>query len=394
MFKIIWIFLLFAVPSILHITVLKAEEFLYIGLDADMSASAKEGGIAIKRGAILAINEINAAGGVLNKQLELIVKDHRGNPARGVANMKYFAKQAGLVAVIGGVHTPVVLQELPIIHQHQILYLDPWAAGTPIIDNQFEPNFAFRVSVRDEQAGQIFLSYAAELGITKVGLLLERTGWGRSNKASMEKVASQSSISICDVQWFNWGQKEMDAEVAALIASGAEAIVLVSNAPEGVVAAKAVLSNQDSKGLPIISHWGIAGGAFVNMLGLDNLSKLNIAVLQSYSFDRPYNMVLNERVLSQYKQTFDPSITASSMPGAVGTAHAYDLVHLLAKAITNAQSFDRSKIRDALVAIKEHKGLVKHYKPPFTEQMHDALLADDYFMSRFNYLGQMIPIKE
>ncbi|NRD72751.1 ABC transporter substrate-binding protein [Shewanella sp. VB17] len=394
MFKIIGMFLLLSIPSLLHITALKAEEFIYIGLDADMSASAKEGGIAIKRGALLAINEINAAGGVLNKQLKLIIKDHRGNPARGVANIHAFAKQAGLVAVIGGVHTPVALQELPAIHQHQIIYLDPWAAGTPIIDNEFEPNFAFRVSVRDEQAGQVFLNYAAKLGMTKVGLLLERTGWGRSNKASMEKAASQLMMTISDIQWVNWGQKEMDAEVASLITSGAQAIVLVSNAPEAVVAAKAILSNPDSKMIPIISHWGIASGAFVNRLGLENLNKLNIVVLQSYSFDKPNNKMLNQSVLSQYQRTFDPSVTARSMAGAVGTAHAYDLVHLLVKAITDAQSLERKTVRDALVAIKDHQGLVKHYKPPFTEQMHDALLADDYFLSHFNELGQMIPIKE
>lgn len=392
MLKITWMFFLFF--ALLPTSSLKAEEFVYIGLDADMTATAKEGGLAIKRGAILAINEINAAGGVLNKPLKLIVKDHRGNPARGIANINAFAKQAGLVAVIGGVHTPVALQELPSIHQHQLIYLDPWAAGTPIIDNNYDPSYTFRVSIRDEQAGQVFLNYAAELGVTKVGLLLERTGWGRSNKASMEKVAASTSMAISHIQWFNWGQTKMDAEVAALIASGAEAIVLVANAPEGVVAAQAILANQGAKDLPIISHWGIASGAFVNMLGLGPLNKLDIAVLQSYSFDRPYDAALNQRVLAQYQQAFDPSISALSMPGAVGTAHAYDLVHLLAKAITQSQSLDRQKVRDALVSIKEHKGLVKHYQPPYTPQLHDALLADDYFMSRFNHLGQMVPIKE
>jgi len=99
---------------------------IYLGLDADLSAVAKEGGIAIKRGALIAIEEINANGGVLGRPLSLIVKDHRGNPARGIANIKAFSQQEGLVAVLGGVHTPVAMKELPVIHENQMIYLDPW----------------------------------------------------------------------------------------------------------------------------------------------------------------------------------------------------------------------------------------------------------------------------
>jgi len=55
MLKIIWTFLILSIPSLLHITALKAEELIYIGLDADMSVSAKEGGVAIKRGELLVI---------------------------------------------------------------------------------------------------------------------------------------------------------------------------------------------------------------------------------------------------------------------------------------------------------------------------------------------------
>ena len=51
-----------------------AQDPIIIGLDADMSAVAKEGGIAIQRGAEIAIDEINKQGGVLNRPLKLMVK--------------------------------------------------------------------------------------------------------------------------------------------------------------------------------------------------------------------------------------------------------------------------------------------------------------------------------
>ena len=80
---------------------------LIIGLNADMSAVAAEGGVAISRGAQLAIDNINKTGGLMGRQLMLNVRDHRGNPARGLANIKQFAQQDNVLAVLGGVHTPV-----------------------------------------------------------------------------------------------------------------------------------------------------------------------------------------------------------------------------------------------------------------------------------------------
>jgi branched-chain amino acid transport system substrate-binding protein len=379
---------------LLFSTLIFAQPPLYIGLDADMSAVAKEGGIAIQRGAIIAIKQINKAGGVLNRPLELITKDHRGNPARGIANIKAFSKMPDLVAVLGGVHTPVALKELPIIHEHKIIYLDPWAAGTPVVENGYTPNYVFRISVRDEQAGKVLIKHAKKLGVKKVGLLLESTGWGRSNEKSMTSTATENGIGIAAIEWFNWGQKDMIKEISSLTSQGAEAIMLVANAPEGAVAVKSLLKLEHAKDLPIISHWGIAGGTFVERVGLDDLSKLNLFVLQTYSFTKPTNPDLNTQIIKTYQKMFDPSVTANSIPSAVGTAHAYDLIHILAKAIKQANSIISSKVRSELENLSLHKGLVKTYNPPFTKEKHDALWADDYIISRFDSQGNLAPLKD
>ena len=71
---------------------LSSTEPLVIGIDADLSAVAVEGGIAITRGVELAVDEINAAGGILGRQIKVIAKDHRGNPARGVYNIEQFSQ--------------------------------------------------------------------------------------------------------------------------------------------------------------------------------------------------------------------------------------------------------------------------------------------------------------
>ncbi len=78
----------------------------------------------------------------------------------------------------------------------------------------------------------------------------------------------------------------------------------------------------------------------------------------------------------------------------MGTAHAYDLVHLLAAAIRKAVTTDRSEVRDALEQLDRYEGLVRDYDPPFTPLRHDALSAADFRMAAFADGGAIIPIGE
>lgn len=364
---------------------------LIIGLDADMSAVAKAGGIAIKRGAELAIDEINRQGGVMGRPLVLEVRDHKGNPARGVANIKYFAKKKDVLAVLGGVHTPVALKELPQIHANNLIYLSPWAAGTPIVDNQFKPNYVFRLSVRDEHAGHVMVNHAQKRGIKNIGLLLERTGWGRSNEKSMTKAAEKLNSQVVGVEWFNWRETDMSAQIENLINAGAQAILLVSNVPEGVVIVNNMLERPKSKQVPILSHWGIASGSFAENVGLEKVSNADLSVLQTYSFLSPTKPEIANKVLSAYQNRYDSNASAESIPAVVGVVHAYDLVHILAKATEQAQSISRPEIRNAMENIKHYNGLFKDFNYPFTADKHDALTHSDYIMSSFNNKGHLIP---
>jgi len=368
-----------------------AKDPYIIGLDADLSAVAKDGGIAIQRGAQIAIEEINAQGGVLGRSLKLVSKDHRGNPARGKHNIKAFAATPNLIAILGGVHTPVVLQELDLINQYKIPFLIPWAAGTPIIDNGFEPNYVFRLSIRDEQAGSVLVKEAKAEGHQKVALLLEQTGWGRSNQDSIQKASLEQGINVTHVSWFNWRQKSMKNELTRIKESGATAIMLVANAPEGATIIREILKSPEFKALTVYSHWGIASGQFTDNFKPEELLTMNLSVLQTYSFITPTNPSLNKKVLRSYANKFDKDVTAESLISAPGVAHSYDLIHLLATAVELGNSVESANIQKSLENIKSFKGLVKEYKPPFSPANHDALMSHDYFMAKYNESGFLVP---
>ncbi|MGI9464004.1 MAG: ABC transporter substrate-binding protein, partial [Aestuariivirgaceae bacterium] len=76
----------------------------------------------------------------------------------------------------------------------------------------------------------------------------------------------------------------------------------------------------------------------------------------------------------------------------VGTAHAYDLVHLLKKAIEKAGTIDRRAVRTAFEQLERHKGLVRVYDPPFTPARHDALDISDFRLCRYGPDGSIIPV--
>lgn len=367
------------------------EQPILIGLNATLSGGVGQSGRAIKRGLLLAIDEINTAGGVLGRRLQIIEDDNRGIPARGIDIIDDFAKLDNLVAIVGGIHTPVALASLKAIHKHGIVFLGPWAAGTPVVDNGYEPSYVFRVSARDEFAGGFLIDAALRRGFSKPGLLLWRTGWGRSNENAMTAAMRRTKTESAGTQWFNTSQRDISDQIDKLISAGADVIMLVANAPEGLTVLRDMAARPPDKRVPIISHWGITGG---NLFRQDPtvFEKVDLTFLQTYSFFEPPFPKKSARLLKAYCAKFRACGSPSSVVSPVGTAHAYDLVHLLKQAIEKAGSTDRAKVRDALERLDRYDGLVRVYDPAFTPARHDALDISDFRLCRYDALGAIIPI--
>ena len=386
-----WCVLSLAVVALSPLNTEAAEpKLIIVGLDADMSSGSARSGIAIQRGAEIAIDEINARGGVLGRPLQLVVKDHRGNPARGADNIEAFSAMDGVVAVLGGLHTPVALHELKLIHEHRMIYLGPWAAGTPVVKNGYDPNYVFRVSVRDEYAGGFLVKEALKRGYRRIALALENTGWGRSNERAMKAALAAEGMKPVALSWFHWGAANMKDTINDLDSVNPDVILLVANAPEGLTIVKAMAARPAERRMPIISHWGITGGRFFEETK-DVLDKVDLSILQTFSFIDPPFPDRAERVVKAYVERYPDVAEARDIFAPVGTAHAYDLIHLLALAIEKAGTTDREAVRNALENLKPHKGLVQDYAPAFTTKMHDALDAGDFRLSRYDRNGVIVP---
>src|SRR5262245_55011626 len=198
-----------------------------VGLAAAVSGGSAASGEAIRRGLVIAIDEINARGGVLGgRKLELVVRDDEGNPAKGVTIARELVERERVAVVFGGLHTTVALAQVAVWHELKTPYMAAWAAGTNITRNGRTPNFAFRVSAHDDYVDKSLTRYAVDvLKKSKPGPLLENTAWGQSNEAGLTKWLGERQIKPVGVEKFNWNDPDMSPQLLRLRAAGADHVI-------------------------------------------------------------------------------------------------------------------------------------------------------------------------
>lgn len=384
---------LLAMPLALFGQNAAAADPVYVGIDGAYGVKNSTSAQAIELGVRAALHEINAAGGVLNgRPIELITKDNRSVAARGKANLEDFAATKDLVAVFGGRFSPVILQQLETVHQKKIIMLDVWGSADGITDHDFKPSYSFRLSLKDAFAMPAMLAHVQAKGLSKVGVLLPNTGWGRSNHNALASAVSKSpNAELVDAVWYNWGERDMLQHYMRLINAGAEAVLLVANDLEASLLMRQLIENPTVKRVPIMSHWGVTGGNMVDTSGPGFLD-MDFNVVQTFSF---FNA--QPGPLSTFKATVKNIAgidDVTTLPSPVGTGHGYDMMHILAKAIDQAGTTDRSAVRDALEQIDHHEGMVRTYAPPFTTDNHDALSQAQVFMTRYRADGVLVPLDQ
>ena len=369
----------------------EAQEPIRIGQISALSGPSAQSGEAIARGLTIAIEEINDAGGLLGgRKLELVQRDDQSNPPRGLTAARELIFNEEVAAIFGGIDSPVALAIVPLANQEKVPLIISWAAATNITRNGAEPNYVFRVSAVDALVDVKLLDYAnRQFGAKKIGLMLINNPWGQSNQKGLEAADEENdSAEIVGAEKFEAADVDMVPQLTRLREAGAEAIVLVSTAPPGAQ----VMKSRERIGwdVPVVSHWGISGGRFPELAGP---TAGDAHFIQTYSFFGKQGEV-GKRVLETLKAKYSDIKGPEEIFSPVGTANAYDAMHLLALAIEQAGSTDGPAVQQALENLSaEHAGLIKTYSSPFSAKNHDALGPDDYIMVRYQG-DQIVPAEQ
>jgi branched-chain amino acid transport system substrate-binding protein len=356
-----------------------AAEPIRVGLVAALSGQSALSGEAITRGLQVAIDEINAKGGLLGgRKLELVRRDDESNPAKGVVAARELIFREKVAVLFGGLDTPVSMAIVPIVNQEKIPFMGPWAAGTAITKNGANPNFAFRVSAVDESVNVGMLAYAQKTFSTaKPGMMLVNNPWGESNEKGLKAAFAAKGVTAAGFEKFEANDVDMVPQLTRLKASGADTIFLVGN----VGPASQVVKSLDRMAwkVPVVSHWGVAGGRFTELAGP---SSKDVHFVQTYSFFGKQSAV-GERVIKAMMAKYPNVKSPADITPAVGVANAYDGMHLTALAIQAAGSTDGNAVRQAFYKIERFEGLIKTYVKPFGEGQHDAIKPEDYVWAQF-----------
>src|SRR6195256_5137654 len=355
-----------------------ADDTVKFGLVAAMSGQSAKSGEAIVRGLSLAIDEINAKGGVLGKKVELLVRDDESNPAKGVVAARELVQREKVAAFFGGLDTPVSVAIVPFANQAKVPFMGVWAAGTPITQNGAAENYVFRVSAVDDLVDVALVDYATKkYAAKKPGLILINNPWGESNEKGLKAALAAKNLPYVGIEKFETNDVDVVPQLSRLKQAGTDVLLLVAN----VAPSAQVVKSLDRMGwnVPIVSHWGPSGGRFTELAGP---SAEKVHFIQTFSFSGNSSPKA-AAVLDALKKKYPEIKSLADVTPAVGIANAYDAMHLTALAIAKAGSTEGPKIREGFYAIDAYDGLIKSYQKPFTTTNHDALAASDYLFTYF-----------
>ena len=364
-----------------------AADTIKIGLIASLSGPSAKSGEAITRGLTVAIDEINAAGGLLGKQVELLRRDDENNPGKGLVAARELVQREKVAVLFGGLQTPVSLAIVPFMNQSKAVFMGPWAAGTPITQNGAKENYIFRDSAFDSMVGVALVDRAVAVhGAKKPGMMLINNPWGESNEKSLLAALKVKGMENAGIEKIEQSDIDVVPQLTRLKSNGADAIFMVANVGPSAQVMKSL--ERMNWNVPVVSHWGPAGGRFSELGGP---RAKDVEMIQTFTFSGNPSPKAAE-MMAKLKKHFPEIKGEADVTPAVGIANAYDGMHLAALAIKNAGSIDGPAVRKGFYDIKSYDGLIKTYEMPFSPEKHDALGPEDLVFTQF-IDGKIIPVK-
>lgn len=360
-----------------------------IGASGPLTGAAAFGGESIRMGAEIAIDEINATGGVLGQKLSLKFYDDGGQPPKGADNVRRIALSDNCVAMLGGYHSGVQLAMRDPVAQAGIPYVGTTAGGTAIIEHENGNNkWMFRVSAKDRWVAQFLVEQAVTRSKNKkVALLYENTGWGNGGMPDVEAAMKAKGLTLAAKETFNWNDVDMTPQLIRVRDSGADTVIFWALDREG----NQLLRGMDKIGWrpdTMVAAWGLAG----NLGEIAGKLANGVLVFQTYSWMGKLDNrgeAIWKKIQTKYGLKSPVEIRMGS-----AVANSYDAVYIVARAIEKAGAFDREKVREAMYQVR-YDGLVAKYEPAFemSQERHDAILPRNYKMTAWHD-GKLLPLAE
>lgn len=358
---------LLALAATAALSVQAQAQDIKFGYNGDLSASpSAQSGHAAVTGMQAAIDDINAAGGVLGKKITLVVRDDTSAPPKSIQNMSDLIDNEKVVAVFGPTNSGNAMAWKHIPNQKKIPVMGNVGSGTDITKpmSPGADNYMFRVSMVDREQVASLMAYVKKVGKV-VGYMAETTGYGQGGLKDMQEIGELQGIKPAAVERFAVADTDMTSQLNKMKAAGVDTVVVWA---QGTPIAQLVRSMEKINYFPLtLTSWAADNITFYDAAG-KTLAEKPLFMRTIGEQRNPVQQKLFERI--------GPKLKA---PSAFSFAlHGYDSVMLMAAGIKQAGTTDGPAVRAALEDLKAPvQGVLKTYDKPFSKADHEALTAKD-----------------
>jgi branched-chain amino acid transport system substrate-binding protein len=348
-----------------------AAEPIKIGVSGPFTGGSAPMGVSMRDGVKLAVAEINAKGGVLGRQLQMVERDDEAKNERGVQIAQELINKEKVVATVGYINTGVALASQRFYQDAKIPVMNNVATGS-VVTKQFadQPeNYIFRNAANDTIQSSMIVHEAIEnRKFKKVAILADSTNYGQLGREDLEKALEKKGVKPVAVEKYNLKDVDMTAQLLKAKQAGAEAVLTYGIGPE----LAQIANGMEKLGwkVPMIGSWTLSMGNFI-----DNAGKNGNGARMPQTFIQDPSTPKRKAFIDAYVKSYNPP--NGRMPSPVSAAQGYDSVYLLAAAIKQAGSTDGPKIRAALESLNDKiDGVVTTYNKPYAKDNHEAITSD------------------
>ncbi len=317
-------------------------DVIKIGEFASLTGKEATFGVSSHEGTLLAIEELNAAGGVLGKKLQLLTEDDLSKAGEPATVVNKLISRDGVVGILGEVASSRSLEAAPICQQNKVPMVSPSSTNPKVTETG---DYIFRVCFIDPFQGTVMANFATKtLKAKKVAIFTDvKSDYSKGLAKYFKEGFTAAGGRIAGELDFNGGDKDFKAQLTAIKSQSPDAIFIPGYYTD--VALICIQARQLGLNVPIFGGDGWES---------DQLVKIGKEAVEGHYFSTHYapdvSTENSKRFVAAYQKRFN-----GKLPDAMA-ALGYDSALILADAIKRAGTTEGPKVRDALAATKDFDG--------------------------------------
>ncbi|TAK36340.1 MAG: ABC transporter substrate-binding protein [Chloroflexota bacterium] len=337
-----------------------------------LTTSGAQGAIGAKQvtGLEMATEEINAAGGIMGRKIELIQRDDGGDPTKALTAAQELVEKNGVSIIIASTLSSPALAIAPYLTEQKVLMLGTHSADA--VNNPAKYPYEFTGSPTSTQQAGTVAKYAVEvLKAKKIAILGESSAYGNSTVPAYKAQLEKRNVQPVAVEQYPQGTQDMTAQLTTLRKAGAEAILGATLAADSVRIIKNILSM--GWDVPYLGNSDLSSSAVVEGVGVAGMEKV-----YPYSYK---NLSISDKVqipakTKEYADKLAKKLNQNPLKDSIEqSALLYDEMYMIKKAIEDAKSTDGPKLAAALEAFTGYSGVLATFK--FSKDNHGGIDLDN-----------------